>query len=184
MNNKTKLLVLIVVGILTLVAVGVVAAQDDTPPTPESGCLFGTCGQPGAYSRGFGGMMGGYQAGGWMHDYMLDAFAEALGLDPEVVQAKIDEGYHMWEIAVEQGLSEEDVEALMESVHDLALEAMVADGVIDQERVDWMDERMDWMFSQGGGPGGCHGGFGRGSGMWGGQGSRWSAPVQPEGTSG
>ena len=189
MKNKAKILVLVVVGILALVMVGVVAAQDDTPPTPEDGCFLGFCGQSGRFSRGFGGMMMGNQ-GGWMHDYMLDAFASALGLDPESVQGKIDDGYNLWAIAAEQGLSEDEVQELMESVHESALAAMVADGIIDQERADWMDEHMDWMFSQeltpgsGGGFGGCRGGgMGRGSGMWGGQGGRWNAPVQPDGTS-
>lgn len=172
MKTKTLFVALLVVLLAALALVGVASAQDDNPPVPTT---------PYGGSRGFGGgRMGGALGQGWMHDYMIEAFADALGLSPEELQAQIDAGAHMFDIASEQGLSVEEFQQLMFEARDKALQQAVADGLIDQEWANWMIERMQGMYSGGFGPGGggCHGGFGRGAG------GRWnSLPVQPEGTS-
>jgi hypothetical protein len=63
--------------IIALGAAGLVYAQTQTPPTPA----FPGYG-PGMMG-GRGGMMGGYQSGnfGPMHEYMVDAYAEAPGIN-------------------------------------------------------------------------------------------------------
>ena len=124
----------------------------------------------GGYGRhGNGGMMGGYgpaammggQAG-WMQDYIFPAMADAFGLTVEELQASFDAGQTPWDIAQEQGLTEEEFGALMTQVHTSALAQAVADGVITQEQADAMLAHMTQMLQsrldgdyEGYGPGNC-----------------------------
>ncbi|MBN1148732.1 MAG: hypothetical protein JXA78_15840 [Anaerolineales bacterium] len=185
-----KILLLSVVLLAALVALGMAGfayAQAPTPPAPES-----PYGQGGMGGRGHGGgMMGGWRQGGArgsgaygpMHEYMLAAFAEALDMDVEELQALLDEGKTMWELAEEQGLSDEEFRDLMIEARTKAIEQMLADGVLTQEQADWMLDRMNQMWKFGGGLGPCPGGgWGRGSGgRWNSQPSR---PSQPQGAQG
>jgi hypothetical protein len=171
-----KLLVVGAVLALAIVALGMaglVYAQTQTPPTPT----FPGYG-PGMMG-GRGGMVGGFQSGniGPMHDYMVDAYAEALGITVEEFQDRLAGGENMWQIALSLGFSEEAIPGLMIAAHTQALNKAVDDGVLSQEQADWMIQRMAHMQAQGFGPGagGC-GGFGgrtaRAGGMM--QGWRWN----------
>lgn len=151
---------LLVGGIVLLVALvgaGLAFAQGQTPdPNPYPGY--------GGMMSGYGyGMMGGYGYGmmggssyGPMHGEMLAAFAAELGLSEEQVQARLYEGETMWEIALAEGLTEEQVIDLMENAHDAALQAAVEAGVLTEEQAEWMDGHMEQVTS-GGFAGSCHG---------------------------
>jgi uncharacterized protein YidB (DUF937 family) len=137
---------------------GYAFAQAPTPnPVP-----FGPGGMMGG--RGMrGGMMGGqggYGARGGMmqngefgpmHEYMEAAMAKALGMDVEDLEAAIDSGKTMWDVAQEKGISQDEFFTLMQTARGEALKQMVADGVITQAQADWMLQR---------GPGGMGGGRG------------------------
>jgi hypothetical protein len=123
---------------------------------------------PGMMGRGFDdddfgpGMMGGRFAGdvgprGWMHDDMVSAVAEKLGLSTEDLQGRLDKGETIYEVATAEGLSEEEFQATMEEAHTAAIDKALADGEITQEQADWMKERSDDMgtFRRGGFAGGC-----------------------------
>jgi hypothetical protein len=120
------------------------------------------------------GMMWGN--GGGMHQYMLEALAEKLGLTVEDLQNRVAAGETPYEIAQAQGLTDEQIRTLFEEAHDAALDKAVAAGVLTQEQADLMDEHMESMWANGAWPGmmggqgygGMHGGQGRG-GMMGGQ---------------
>ncbi len=166
-----KFLVISAVAILAILVLGVSGfayAQAQTPPPPDYPNYGpGMMGRWGG--RGFGqGMMGGWGQGGYgpMHEYMEDAFAEALNLTHEELEAKLADGETMWSIAQAQGLSDEEIADLMVNARTKALELAVADGVLTKEQADWMTQRMQEMQSAGFGPGYCHGfsGQGRGSG--------------------
>lgn len=178
------------IAVLALGVAGLAYAQTQTPPEPaypagpgwmhwgaEGAPQTGTYGPGMMGGRGFG-RMGGHMTGtagyGPMHTYMLSALAAELGLTEEDLQARLDAGATMWQIALDQGLTEEQVVELMDRAHDAALEAAVAAGALTQEQADWMEEHMDAMQATGFGAGGCHGrggGFGRG----------WQqAPANPE----
>jgi hypothetical protein len=109
--------------------------------------------------RGFGpGMMGGYglQVGredGIMHDYMISAFADAVGLTVEQVNTRLANGETPRQIAIAQGTSEADFSALVDHVRQAALDKAVADGVITQAQADLMLEHMNEFTNQGIGPG-------------------------------
>lgn len=121
---------------------------------------------------GSGGMMGGYVPGGMMggrgngygpgmmaglgmgvmHDYMISAFAEAVGLKPADVETRLSNGETLQAIALAQGKTESDLPALWSQVRQAALDQAVAEGVITQKQADTMLERMNEYNGQGFGP--------------------------------
>ena len=108
------------------------------------------------------GWMGHVGQEGPMHEAMVSALAEALNIDPEVIEERHDAGEHIWEIAAEEGLSDKEIRTLMESVHDSALEEAVANGLLTPEQADWMGEHMQGMWSgESNGYGGHCGGMGK-----------------------
>jgi len=166
---------LVGVVVLALGAAGLAFAQTETPPAPTSpGFGSGMMGGRG----GFGGMMGGNRTGveGPLHEYMIAAFAEALGLTPEELETRREAGETLGQVAEAQGISSEEFATLWVEARTAALEQAVADGVITQEQADWMIQRMAQRQAAGFGPGsgtctgaGPQGGFHRGPG-W-----RWNA---------
>ncbi len=134
-----------------------------------------------APTYGYHGMMMGYGYGmmygeeGPMHETMVAVFAEALGLTPEEIEARHDAGETLWQIAESQGLSPEDIQDLMLTAHDQALEQAVAEGWMTPEQAGWMQSHMGQGFY---GSGACDGsgpafqgqgrGYGGMMGAWGG----------------
>jgi hypothetical protein len=161
--KRTWIIVVISVAALAALAIGGLVwartayAQSQTPNAP--GFPYGMMGgQSGGY-----GMMGGYSmmgAGNYgpMHQYMVEALAEALKLTPEELQARIAAGETPWQIAQSQGLNQDQIQQLMLDAHDKALDKAVQAGLLTQEQADWMDQHMESMWSgDGAGFGGCHG---------------------------
>lgn len=140
-----KRLLFVAVLVVALIGFGViqsVSAQDTTPPTPVPGAGYGR------------GMMGGTT--GPMHDYLEKAIAEKLGLTVTELQALHDKGQTFWQIAQDKGFTAEQAQQLMSDARSAALDAMVKDGVITQERADWMKSRMGGAMGRGAGA--CMGG--------------------------
>lgn len=156
--------------VLALGAAGLAFAQGRTPTPPGTGYGPGMMGG----SRGGYGMMGGAGSYGPMHTYMVAAFAEALGLEASEVQTRLAAGDTMWDIAAEQGLSAEEISAVMIAARQAALEQAVADGAITQEQAEWMAQHMAQRQGTGFGPGACHGQGGGPGGR--GPGWRWQNP--------
>lgn len=104
--------------------------------------------------RGFGsgGMMGG-RGQSIMRDYMISAFADAVGLTVDQVNTRISNGETFKEIAIAQGKTEADLPALISQVRQAALDKAVADGVITKAQADLMLERMNNYSGEGFGPG-------------------------------
>lgn len=152
----------IIAGLLILafgaLGVGIVYAQGGQPP--------------------FTGMMG--QSGyGWMHEYVEQALAAKLGLTEAQVEEQFAAGKTMYQIALDNGIQQEDLGTFMTEIHQEAFAQAVKDGVVTQEQADWMLQRMQNMYQNGYGPGNCpmHNGqgtapragmMGNGSGMMGG----------------
>lgn len=162
---------LIGISVLAIVALslgvaGFVYAQGQ-PPTPDSpygrGMLDGYHGYGRGMMGGYGlmgpGMMGWNGADGPMHEAMIAALADALGASPEEVEARHDAGETLWDIAAAYGLNAEEIQELMFTAHDAALEEAVEEGWLPQEQAEWMDEHMDQMWNGEFG-GHCGGGYG------------------------
>ena len=151
--KKTLLIVAILVLALGALGVGVAFAQGGNPPFA---------------ARGMTGGRGGY---GPVHDYVEQALAAKLGLTEAQVEADLAAGKPMIQIALDHGITQENLAAFMADVHKTAFAAAVKDGVMTQAQADAMLQRMS---QRGYGTGTCPmggGGYGRGGGMMGG--GRW-----------
>jgi hypothetical protein len=143
---------LLAVLVLALGIAGVVYAQTQDPPSPPNpGYGPGVMGGRGGYGR----MMGGFHSGGQglLHPYMVEAFAKALDIDPADLQAQLDAGETLAQIAADQGISQEAFGELWIQARTEAINAAVADEVITQAQADWMIERMAQRQAAGYGPG-------------------------------
>jgi hypothetical protein len=140
--KKTLLIVGLVVLALGALGVGVAFAQGPRPPVGGSGY-------------------------GWMHDYVEQALAAKLDLTEEQVEEALAAGIPMYRIALDNGIAQENLASFMNEVHQDAFAKAVAEGVITQERADWMLQRMQNMYQNGYGFGNCpmHNGQGFGPGM-------------------
>lgn len=157
---KKTFVVLAVIGIavLSLGIAGYAYAQSETPPSPNNPNRYGMMG-----GRGLG-MMGWTGQEGPMHETMVKAFAEALNLSPEEIEARHDAGETLWDIAVSEGLSPEDIQELMSASHDAALQEAVKAGWLTPEQAEWMDGHMNQMW--GGNYSNHCGGIGYSPGGW------------------
>jgi hypothetical protein len=101
-----------------------------------------------AWKQGF---TRGYSQGmfGPMHETMVAFLAEKLGLSAEALQEKIDNGERPYDIAKALGLTNEQIQDVLEQAHDQALQAAVAAGRLTQEQADLMDQHMEQMGQNG-----------------------------------
>jgi hypothetical protein len=131
---------------------------------------YGPGGMMGGYGNGYGpgGMMGGRGDGygpgmmaglgrSVMHDYMIAAFASAVGLTTDDVNTRLANDETLQQIALAQGKTEADLPTLWTEVRQAALTAAVADAVITQAQADKMLKQMENYTGSGFGPGfdGC-----------------------------
>ena len=117
---------------------------------------YGPGGMMGGRGFGSGGMMGGRgveRGVGILHDYMISAFADVVGLTVDQVNTRISNGETFKEIAIAQGKTEADLPALVTQVRQAVIDKAVADGVITQAQADLMLERMKDYSGEGFGPG-------------------------------
>ena len=144
---------LLIVGLLVL-ALGVFGAL-------TAGVAFAQGGQPPAGQGNYG----------WMHDYVEQAIAVKLGLTEKQVEDQFAAGKPMYQIALDNGVKQEDLANFMNEVHKDAFDQAVKDGVMTQERADWMLQRMQNMYQNGTGPGNCPMHNGQGAQFGGGRGT-------------
>jgi hypothetical protein len=114
---------------------------------------------------------------GPLHDYMEQALADKLGIPLPTVESQFDAGKSLYQIALDNGITQADLPAFMLDVRTQALKAAVADGVITQAQADRMTLRGGRGMGMGagmmnGGTGPCNGtGIPVSSGMQ--RGNRW-----------
>lgn len=157
----------VIIGTILAVAVAaffagtLVYAANAQQPTPQGGMYGGGRGQGGGMMGGQGGYGrgGGMMGAGWdgdygpMHEYMIPALAEGLGLTAEELQARIDAGETPYEVAVSLGFSAEEIQTIFTTAHAQALQAAVDAGIITQEQADWMSTHMQQRRGNGYGAG-------------------------------
>lgn len=171
-------------AVVALGFAGSVYAQTPIPSNPEE--TTPNYGQGRGQMRGQGWMAGGmYSADGEngpMHEVIIASMAEALGIDAQTPEERLENGETMNTIAADLGFSPEDFQARMLEARQQALEQAVAAGLITAEQAEWMQSRMQGSGAGGFGPasGNCDGTgesvgdglgsrHGRGGGMRGGR---------------
>jgi hypothetical protein len=142
------LAVLVVVG---AIGAGVAYADDSTPP-----------------ARTFDGR-GGPRGGRGLGTAELEAAAKVLGMTADELKSALQSGQTLAEIAAEKGVDIADVQAAIQAVHREELRAQiekaVADGMITQDKADWLLEGLDKGYLDDGPFGFGRGGPGRPDGM-------------------
>lgn len=89
---------------------------------------------------------------GWMHEGMVAAMAEKLGLSAVDLQSRLDKGDTMYDVAITEGLTVEEFQTMIMDARTSAIEQALADGRITQKQADWMKARDDIRgFGKGGG---------------------------------
>jgi hypothetical protein len=123
-------------------AAGYVYAQATTPTATYPG--YGVMGGRGGMMGGRGGMMGNRtneNQDGYMHDEMVAAFAEKLGMSATDLEARLDKGETMYQVAESKGITGDQFTTLMTEARTVALDQAVKNGSITQEQADWMKQR-------------------------------------------
>jgi hypothetical protein len=134
-----------------------VFADTTTPPTPPAG--------QGAFPGGGHRMRG-------LGPEELDAAAGVLGMTGDELSAELQSGKTLADVATEQGVAIEDVQAAIREVHQQEMLARinqaVADGSMTQDKADWLKLGLEKGYMDGPGfgigfgfgPGGPRGGLG------------------------
>lgn len=152
---KTTGIAALLAASLALVVVTSAFAQGPSVPDPANGA--------GQMRRGNGAGIGlGVRAVDEAD--MHAAIAGALGMTVEDFEAALAEGKTPSILALELGVDFADVRAAMASLHAEALEQAVAEGLITQERANWMLSRQAGYGNGGYGSGPGAGYMGRGGG--------------------
>ena len=141
---KKLILSIVVVAIfaLALGTAGIVYAQTQTPANPVPGSGYGSGMMGGRGQRG--GMMGQNAVGtqtGFLHDEMVAAFAQKLGITVDDLNARLANGETMAQIASSQGLTVDQFSTLMLDARSQAVDQAVKDGKLTQPQADWMKQR-------------------------------------------
>lgn len=148
MNKYLKIAGLVGLFVLVFAGVGLVYAQTEAPqPYTGFGYGHGMMGGRGAFS---GSMVDGEE--GPFHEIMVNGFAEVIGLSVEQLEARLEAGETMWQIAESEGLTWDEFIAAMQQARSTMLEQAVEDGLLSQEHADFMNSR------------GMTGGYGQGTG--------------------
>jgi hypothetical protein len=133
MKKLTFGIVIMAVIAIALGSVGSVFAQSE-PPSPSSGPWSGD-GRPGRC----GGM--GDRDKGWMHDEMVSIFAGKLGISESDLEARLDEGESMADIAAAEGLSRDEFITMMRDARAELIDQALKDGKITEQQAKWMKTR-------------------------------------------
>jgi hypothetical protein len=139
-----KIMIGMVVGFVLVAVLGIagyVYAQTVTPPAPQGrGSGYGMW-----FGRGMRAAAGADQkfepGSGFMHDEMVAAFAEKLGMSVQDLDDRLDKGETMAQVASSKGLSADQFTTLMTEARTEALDQAVKNGKITQDQADWMKQR-------------------------------------------
>ena len=163
---KKRYVFLSVIALLALGMLGVtqVYAQGPITSDPQG---------PGTGPGGFGPDHPG-PGGGLLHDYMTEAMSDVFGISAEELEAIHESGDTLFQAL---DLTIEEFRARMAEVRQIALEKAGEDGVINQDRAEWMKERMKGAGQPPFGPndGSCLDGEGPDGSAHGGRGGRGRA---------
>jgi hypothetical protein len=97
---------------------------------------------------------------GPLHEYMEKALAAKLNLPLATVESEFDAGKSLYQIALDHGIAQANLQAFMLEVRAQALKAAVTDGVITQTQADRMLQQGGRGMGAGmrnGGAGNCGG---------------------------
>jgi hypothetical protein len=98
---------------------------------------------------------------GLLHDGMIAAYAEALNISVDDLNARLANGETMAQIASSAGLTADQFLSLMNDARSQAIDQAVSDGTLTQTQADWMKLRGAGMGRGGRGSGARGAGLGQ-----------------------
>ena len=137
MKKLTVTIMVVAVVVLALGAAGVAYAQSSSRGT---GTGSGSGWMGGRGSRGSMGAGNMSVGDGLLHDYMVAAYAEELNIPVADLEARLDQGETMAQIAISTGLTIDQFRTLMVETSSQAINQAVADGTLTQQQADWMKQ--------------------------------------------
>lgn len=149
---KKLVLSLLLAGVI-VAAFGFVSTASAQGPVDQP--FYGQGGGRGGARGGLGVANGTGVVNEDVHNLMMDAWATELSLSVEELEARVEDGERLAQIALASGLSFEDFRALKLEIHTAVAEEALAAGYIDQAQYDWMLQAAERQAS----------GFGGGYGM-------------------
>ena len=78
---------------------------------------------------------------GLLHDEMTAAYAAKLGISATDLEARLNKGETMAQIAYSKGLTADQFTKMMTEARTQAIDQAVKDGKLTQEGADWMKQR-------------------------------------------
>lgn len=133
MNKFGILIVIIAVVTLALGTAGVAYAQFTSPvPGSGTGVMVGN-----STGSNLGGANKTFNQG-ILDDYMIAPYADALDISTVDLEARLDNGETMVQIALSEGLTFEQFRTMMIEVRTQAFEQAIKDGLLTQAQVGWM----------------------------------------------
>jgi opacity protein-like surface antigen len=143
MNTKKFRNSILLTAALLAVVVGSVYAQGPNPP--EDVPAYGQNGAAPANGAGYG----------LMHDELVSALAEATGANAEDIEARLDAGETLFEIAESYGYTVESFTELMTTVRTQVREEMISEGLMQGFGGRWASDDVSGNFGAGIGTGIC-----------------------------
>jgi hypothetical protein len=140
-----KVLLGLVMVAIALVALGTAGTAYAQTPAPGYGAGNGKMG-------GSGGMMGGRLRDGQtgpLHDEMVAAFAEKLGISADELNSPLASGETMAQIAASKGLTADQFTSLMQTTRNQAIDEAVKNGELTQAQADRMKQCSARMMKAG-----------------------------------
>ena len=137
MKKFTVTIMIVAVVVLALGAAGVAFTPRVPLRAQEPDRVLGVGGRGLRGGAGAGNMAAG---NGILHDGMIAAFAEELNIPVADLEARLEQGETMAQIAVSTGLTIDEFRTLMVDARTQAIDQAVADGTLTQEQADWMSQ--------------------------------------------
>ena len=167
MKKLVKSFAILAVVVIALGATSAVFAQDETPVTPYGfgGAGIGSRGKGGG--RGVGNTLlyqnrDSYEDG-LLHDLMITAFADALGMDVATVESQIAAGETLADIAFDEGLTVEEFRTLLAEIRTQVHDEAVEQGLLPGSQSGWANNRRPGNAGYGARRGAGQGLFGTGN---------------------
>ncbi len=154
--NKTVIGVIVVVMIaaVAVFAIGSVVYAQTPTPGPQNAYGFGP-GRGGRMGAGMmarqGGQIGQTGQAAPIHDEMVAAMADKLGLSSEELDTRLDGGETMMQIAAEKGWTIQQFFTTMGEARTTAVDKALAAGKITQEQADWLKQMQPGQMGRRGG---------------------------------
>jgi len=149
-----KIIIGAVIGIVLFAAFG------------AAGYAFALFTHPSSRYAGFGmmgsrgGMMGGrFEGNGYgkstgeeniLHESMISALAEKLGLSASELQSRLDKGETLSQVAASKSIDSSKLDTMITEAYSRVLDQAVKDGTVTQAQADWMKQRGGGMMLGGG----------------------------------